>query len=145
MSNIASALKEEIVRLARKEIRAETEGLKKASGQFRSEISALKKRVAFLEKAVSRLSKIAAAVEKAKTAPKEETRIRFRAKGLISMRRRLGLSAADLGTLLGVSAQTIYNWEAEKSRPRQQQLVAFASLRAVGKRQAAAKLEALAG
>jgi DNA-binding transcriptional regulator YiaG len=145
MPNIASALKEEIVRLARKEIRAETEGLKKASAQFRSEISVLKKRVASLEKSISRLSKSAAAGKKAKATPTDSTRVRFRAKGLIALRRRLGLSATDMGTLLGVSAQTIYNWEGEKSRPRQPQVVAFASLRGMGKRQAAAKLEALAG
>jgi len=145
MSNVASALKEEIVRLARKEIRAETEGLKKASAQFRSEISGLKKRVTALEKIVIRLSKSAAAGRKAKATPTDETRVRFRAKGLIAMRQRLGLSASDMGALLGVSAQTIYNWESEKSRPRQAPLAAFASLRGVGKRQAAAKLEALAG
>jgi DNA-binding transcriptional regulator YiaG len=145
MSNIASALKEEIVRLARKEIRAETEGLKKVSVQYRSEISALKKRVAALEKTVSRLSKSATAGMKAKATPTDATRVRFRAKGLISLRRRLGLSATDMGTILGVSAQTVYNWESEKSRPRQPQVVAFASLRGMGKRQAAAKLEALAG
>jgi DNA-binding transcriptional regulator YiaG len=144
MSNVAFALKEEIVRLARKEIRAETEGLKKGSAQFRSEVSALKKRVASLEKTVSRLSKSAAKGQKAKVVPNEETRVRFRAKGLIALRRRLGLSATEMGTLLGVSAQTIYNWEAEKSRPRQPQLVAFASMRGIGKRQAAAQLAALA-
>jgi DNA-binding transcriptional regulator YiaG len=144
MSNVAFALKEEIVRLARKEIRAETEGLKKGSAQFRSEVSALKKRVASLEKTVSRLSKSAAKGQKAKAVPNEETQVRFRAKGLIALRRRLGLSATEMGTLLGVSAQTIYNWEAEKSRPRQPQLVAFASMRGIGKRQAAAQLAALA-
>ena len=144
MSNVAFALKEEIVRLARKEIRAETEGLKKGSAQFRSEVSAPKKRVASLEKTVSRLSKSAAKGQKAKAVPNEETQVRFRAKGLIALRRRLGLSATEMGTLLGVSAQTIYNWEAEKSRPRQPQLVAFASMRGIGKRQAAAQLAALA-
>jgi DNA-binding XRE family transcriptional regulator len=51
----------------------------------------------------------------------------------------------DMGTLLRVSAQTIYNWEAEKSRPRQEQLAAIAALRGLGKREAAAKLEELAG
>ena len=145
MSNIASALKEEIVRLARREIRAETEGLKKTSGQLRSEISALKKRVAALEKSVSRLSRSAAKGQKAKAVAEEETRVRFRADGLVSLRRRLGISASDMGSLLGVSAQTIYNWEAEKSRPRQQQLAAYAAMRGIGKKQAAARLEALAG
>ena len=145
MPNVASALKDEIVRLARKEIRAETEGLKNGSAQFRSEISGLKKRVTALEKTVSRLSKSAAADQKAKATHTDETRVRFSATGLIAMRRRLGLSATDMGILLSVSSQTVYNWESEKSRPRQPQLVAFASLRGMGKRQAAAKLEAMAG
>lgn len=144
MSNIATALKEEIVRLARKEVRTDTEGLKKGSAQYRSEIVALKRRVTALEKMVSRLNKITTK-QKSKTTPDSATSIRFSAKGLSALRRRLGLSAADMGALLNVSAQTIYNWEAQKSRPRQQQLAAFVSLRGVGKRQAAAKLQELAG
>ena len=145
MANFASALKNEIVRLARKEIRAETEGLKKASVQQRSEISALKKQVVTLEKAVAKLNKAANAGKAAKIDPAKGTRVRFRVKGLVTLRKRLGLTAADLGTLLGVSAQTVYNWEAEKSRPRQQQVAAFASLRGFGKRQAKARLKELAG
>ncbi len=54
--------------------------------------------------------------------------------------KRLGLTAADQGTLLGVSAQTIYNWEIYKSKPRQQPLTAIAALRSMGKRQAKAQL-----
>lgn len=45
MANIASFLKSEISRIARKEIRAETETLKKASSQYRSDIAALKRRL----------------------------------------------------------------------------------------------------
>jgi len=105
----------------------------------------LKKRVAELEKTVSRLSRIAAAARQSKAASDAPARVRFSAKGLIALRRRLGLSAAPMGALLGVSAQTIYNWEAEKTRPRQEQLEAFGSLRGIGKRQVAAKLQELAG
>jgi len=145
MPNFASALKDEIVRLARKEIRAETEGLKKVSTQQRSEIAALKKQVITLEKAVARFNKIAAAGKAAKADPAATTRVRFSVKGLITLRRRLALSAADLGVLMGVSAQTVYNWEREKSRPRQQQVNAFTALRGIGKRQAKAKLKELVG
>jgi DNA-binding transcriptional regulator YiaG len=45
-----------------------------------------------------------------------------------------------MGTLLGVAAQTVYNWEAGKSRPRQQQLAAIAAVRKTGKRQLKALL-----
>jgi len=41
MANIASLLKSEISRVARKEFRAQTAGLKKAIGSYRSEIAAL--------------------------------------------------------------------------------------------------------
>ncbi len=45
MPNIAAVLKEEIQRLARKELKANTESLKKAVITYRSEIAALKRRV----------------------------------------------------------------------------------------------------
>lgn len=142
MPNITSVLKNEITRLARKELRAETEGMRKASAQYRSDIAALKRRIADLEKLVSRLEKSAP-----KSAPKEEpegnARVRVSAKGLRALRQRLGLSASGLGTLIGVTAQTVYNWEAESSRPRKQQVTALAGLRGVGKREAAERLAQL--
>ncbi len=58
-------------------------------------------------------------------------------------RERLGLSADDFGKLLGVSAQSIYNWEHEKARPRAEQLSKVAALRGIGKREAKARLEQL--
>jgi hypothetical protein len=50
MPNIATLLKGEISRIARKEVRAETESLKKQSSQYRGQIAALKRQVADLEK-----------------------------------------------------------------------------------------------
>ena len=144
MPNFASALKEEIVRLARKEGRNETERLKKASSQYRSDIAALKRRVEALEKQVSHFEKKSKSSQKLEVSA-ETTPVRFSAKGLASQRQRLGLAAAEMGLLLGVSAQTIYNWEAGKSRPRQPQLAAVAALRGLGKRQAQARLTELAG
>lgn len=145
MPNIASVLKEEIVRLARKELRQETEGLKKASAQYRSEIAALKRRVTALEKQVSRVDKRAPGKTTAEGATPAGTSVRFSAKGLATQRGRLGLSAADMGTLLSVSAQTIYNWEAGSTRPREPQVAAIAALRGIGKKQAGERLKVLAG
>jgi DNA-binding XRE family transcriptional regulator len=39
--------------------------------------------------------------------------MRFVAKGFKSLRQRLGFSAAQIGKLLGVSEQSIYNWESK--------------------------------
>ena len=139
MPNIASVLKSEIVRVARKEIRSEVEGLKKAAGAFRSEIAALKRRTQSLEQELRRLGK--ALPRRAPVAIDESAKsLRFSAKGLASQRQRLGLSADDCGRLLGASGQSVYNWEAGKARPRASHLPAIAALRTLGKKQAAAVL-----
>ena len=70
---------------------------------------------------------------------------RFSATRFASQRRKLGLSAADFGALLGVSGQSVYKWEHGEARPRARQLEAIAELRGIGKREAAARLEKLQG
>ncbi len=140
MPNIASIMKDEILRLARKEVRAEVASLKKASAQYRSDIAELKRRLAGLEKQQVRTEKRAAKEVGAPAMGESATRVRFSAKGFASQRKRLKLSAGELGVLLGVSAQTVYNWEAEKSRPRQQHMAAITELRTLGKREIKARL-----
>jgi DNA-binding transcriptional regulator YiaG len=144
MANIASLLKSEISRVARKEVRGETAGLKKAISNYRSEIAALKRRALDLEAQVRRLGK--AASRSAPAAAQDEgagRAQRFSPKGLASQRKRLGLSAQDCGLLVGASGQSIYNWEDGKARPRAKHLQALAALRSMGKKQAAARLNEL--
>jgi DNA-binding XRE family transcriptional regulator len=146
MANIAIALKNEISRVARKEVRAETIQLKKQSAQYRSQIASLKRQVAVLERQVRRLSKGGLA---APAAPEIEESaadgLRFRAKGFAAHRRRLGLSAAQAGALLGVSGQSIYLWEAGKAKPRASQMPAIAALRKLSKTQAVAAVAQVMG
>ena len=143
MPNIATVLKGEIARVARKEARGETLGLKKAVGAFRAQIAELKRRTQALEQEVRRLSRASAkaAPVEGKDAPAHK--LRFSAKGLASQRRRLALSAEDCGLLLGASGQSIYNWEQGKARPQARHLPAIVALRSMGKRDAAARLASL--
>jgi len=142
MSNVASVLKEEISRIARKEIRRETSFLKKSSTTPRSEIAALKRRVQELERQLRRVGRggepvVPAAANEDSVSPGT----RFSAKSMASQRRRLGLSAAECGLLIGASAQSVYNWEEGKARPRARHLPAIVALRTLGRRQANAILE----
>lgn len=141
MTNIVSVLKEEITRLAKKEIRIETEKLKKSSAQYRSDIAALKRQVVQLQKQLARLEKASSQNTEAKAEPEATSKARFTAKGFITLRQKLGLSAAEAGSLLGVSPQTIYSWEAGNSSPRAQQLVNIVVLRGMGKKEVRAVLE----
>lgn len=142
MTNLATSLKTEISRLARKEIRSEVADLKKASAQQRAHIAALRRQVEGLERALKQATKVQRRSQ-ASPAPSESAEspgLRFRASGLASHRNRLGLSAADFGKLIGVSGQSVYKWEAGEVKPRRAQLEAIAAVRKMGRREALARL-----
>jgi DNA-binding XRE family transcriptional regulator len=144
MPNVAAVLRDEIARLARKELRSQTEGLKKASAQYRRDIAALKRQVAELERQVSLLGGLVLKKPPATPVSDGAARVRFTAKGLRAQRKRLGLSAADYAQLAGVSPQSVYNWEREITRPRKEQIAILAALRGMGKREAQARLRQIA-
>jgi DNA-binding transcriptional regulator YiaG len=141
MTTLGNVLKNEITRLARKEMRVHLEPLRKANATQRREIAELKRRIEALSREAKRRQKApaAAAAEESEESPKT----RFVAKGLRSLRSRLGLSASDFGRLAGASGQSIYNWETGKAVPRKAQQARLAELRSLGKREAQARLEAL--
>jgi DNA-binding XRE family transcriptional regulator len=145
MPNFAQLLKNEIARVARKQTRAEITALKKATHTYRSEIAALKRRTQALEQQLRRLGKGVGARPAAEPAEAGGRAPRFSAKGLASQRKRLGLSAADCGLLVGASGQSVYLWESGKARPRARLLPAIVALRTMGKKQVAARLAELRG
>ncbi len=144
MSSLAKALKDEITRLARKEAKAATATLQKASAQYRKDLAALKRENAALQKRVAFLEgQERKRVKKAAPASKADD-VRFSGKYVKAHRKKLGLSAADYAQLVGVSGITIYNWEAGKSKPQKQQVASWAQIRGLGKREALKRLELLA-
>ena len=137
MPNIATVLKEEIRRLARKEAKAQIGPLKRVSTQQRRDIAALKRQLAEQQRANALLAKtVASASAAAPVVPDAASATRFSPGWLRKHRAKLGLSAADYARLVGVAGLTIYNWEKGKSRPRQAQLEALAAVRALGVREA---------
>ena len=144
MPNLAAVLREEILRLARREIRRQTNVLRKASVQYRRDIAEMKRRVSDLRRKVIPLEKQVLKSAPSQAAEVDAEHVRFTAKGLRSQRQRLGLSAENYGKLVGVTGQTIYSWEQETSRPRKQQFAPIAALRHIGKREALARLKQLA-
>jgi DNA-binding transcriptional regulator YiaG len=139
MTNIAAVLKSEISRLAKKEVRKEVAPLRKITAGYRREIAQLKRALASLNRTTKQLAKPRAPSE---TDVNPERPVRFVAKGLVSLRNRLGLSAEQLARLLGVSMQSVYNWERKKTTPRKEQVAAIVALRGIGKTEAHQRLEA---
>lgn len=141
MPNIAAALREEITRLSRREIKQGSALLKKSSAQYRRDIAALKRQVADLKKICGLLERKILAKPVTPEAGTDTSKLRFSARGLKSHRERLDISAADYGKLVGASSLSVYNWENGKARPRKEQVAKLAALRGISKREAVARLE----
>ena len=142
MPNIAAILNEQIRRLSRRATKSEIQSTRKITAQHRRDIARLKRQVAELQRSISFLQQ----QEKRRANQPAATQsidkpMRFRADGLRSLRRRLGLSAEDYGRLIGVSGQSVYLWETGRARPRKQQVVKIAALRGLGKREIQKRLE----
>lgn len=142
MTTLAIALKDEIRRLARKEIKAQTGKTAKAVAQYRREIARLKRQQRDQEKKIAVLETQIRSASHPTVASNGDAR--FSARSAKAQRRRTGLSASDYAKLVGVSPLTIYNWEHGKARPRHEQFSALVALRGLGKREAQAKLATLA-
>jgi DNA-binding transcriptional regulator YiaG len=140
MPNLAAALKQEISRLARKEVKSHIATTKRAAVQHRREIATLKRLISVQERKIAFLqvqaSKTAGGTESEEPAEQK----RFSIRSVKAQRRRLRLSAGQFGELIGVSAQAIYNWEQGKARPRKSQFEALVAIRAIGRRAALQRL-----
>jgi DNA-binding transcriptional regulator YiaG len=143
VTTVADALKQEILRVCRREIRQQVTATHKRSAVYRRDIAALKRQIVALQRGMATLSKTQSAPQ-ARERTTDDRPLRFVAKGLSALRRRLDLSAPQFSKLMNVSAQTVYNWEHKKSVPRKNQLIQLAALRLIGKREAHDRLRSSA-
>lgn len=143
MSNLASLLKSEISRLARREVTSATEPLRVQITKLRKEVFGLKRQLAEMERASKRAEQATEVVEAVQGVDQDSKQRRFSAKRLKAFRDKSGLSAPELALLLGVSSQSIYNWEGGSVRPSDDTIVAIARLKESGKRNLRAALEQL--
>lgn len=138
MANLATAIRDEISRLARKEVRSEVTALKKHSAQHRRDIAALKRTVQQQTREIAVLRKALVRDHKRRidASTDEQTAVRFSPIWLKKHRAKLGLSAENYAKLVEVSPLSIYHWESGKTVPREQQKAKLAQVRTLGKRQA---------
>lgn len=151
MSDLVQAIKGEITRLSRKEI-------KKVQVALKAELSKLRKEVSTLRGAVSELKKENKAlrslkVSAGKVAPEsadknEKPGIRPTVKSVKRLRAKLGLGQDDFATLCGVGRITVSRWEQGDGRVVFRGVATakrFAEVMEMGKAQAIKELEAIKG
>jgi DNA-binding transcriptional regulator YiaG len=136
MSNIEQTIKSEIIRLAKKQLRA-------TCGPMAKDIRQLKRTVAELRRIVGPLKSLGADMQaqrmaelaRLQAAPEEVKSARISAKLIKSLRSKLGVSQTELAVLVGVSAGAVGFWEQDKARPQGHNKEALVALRKLGKRE----------
>jgi DNA-binding transcriptional regulator YiaG len=146
MPNLAQTLKQEIARIARKEVREDVAALRKAASTHRSEIAALKRSVKDLrsqlrstQRTTARSAPVLLAADVSSRPGRKPT---FNAERLKAKRQALGLSQAQMAALLGISSLSQWKWESGQVAPRASKLVRYFEVMSMGKREAAKQLEA---
>lgn len=147
MPNIGKVLREEIERLARKQVRGESNSLRRETVRLKKGLAQLRRQVAALDRTSRELLKKVApvvAVKESEAAAQNAAKLRPTAESLKSLRARLGLTQAEFGKLLGVSSQAVVQWGNKEGRVRLRSgtLSALATIRHIGKREARRRLDA---
>ena len=149
MPNIAKVLKEEMQRLARKEVKTAVSRLHKDTAALKHAAADLKRRVASLERDARRLVLEAnkRRKETIQVQDDEVARSRITAKMVRAIRAKLNLSQAELAALIGVNSQSVYQWEHKKGRMgfRGNAKSEIVALRKLNRKEAHQKLAALGG
>ena len=145
MRNLVDALRNEITRLARKEIKGQITALRAASAKYRHEIAEQKRVTKDLEKRLAHIEQQERKRAKKPSSPELAEGTRFSPRGLKSHRLKLGLSVADYGVLAGVGRQMMYKYESGETKPRRARVAKLVALRSLGKREARRRLALLKG
>ena len=135
MAKIESVIKTEIVRLARREMRAAFLPLKKEVRQMSIKLSGLSKGIASLNRLAKELH-LGEASPKLESTPEEVKASRLTAGHILGLRRKIGISQRELGILTGTSPVTVLAWEKGKFKPKANKKAVLVALRKLGKREA---------
>ncbi len=146
MPSIAKMLREEIQRLAKRQVRAELSPVRRENVRLKRTVTDLRRQVAALTRTSRELVKIMrpfVAVKKTEEATERAATLRPTSKSLKKLRSRLGVTQVQFGKLLGVSGQAVVQWASREGRIRMRQttLSALAGIQTIGKREAWRRLE----
>lgn len=149
MPNIAKVLREEIQRLAKRQVKAELNSVKRDNVRLKKSVAELRRQVAALDatsrELVKRVTPVVASKE-IEAATEQAAKLRPTSKSLKKLRARLGLTQVQFGQLLGVSGQAVVQWASRDGRIRMRKttLAALARIQNIGKREARRRLVEIA-
>ena len=151
MPNLNAMFRDEIRRVARQELTQSIGTLKSTVAELKDAVADLKKRCRNYEKQLG-LSQAALAVRTPELSespiPDEDIdKVKPTSKMIKELRKKLGVSQVEMASLLGVTSQSVSNWERKKGTLslRNATKRALIRLRNMSKREAVTRLTDIAG
>jgi DNA-binding transcriptional regulator YiaG len=135
MGKMEEALRSEIGRLARKELRETVGPLSKEVRELKRAVARLSKIVNALEKNAAQRTRLGLGAQAQLRAPADEVKAaRLSARVIKNVRKKLGISQGKMAALLDVSPASVAFWEQGRARPRGTNKNALVALRKLGRR-----------
>jgi DNA-binding transcriptional regulator YiaG len=134
MAKIEGIIKSEIMRLAKREVRAVFRPLKREVWQMRTKLSNLSRGIASLDRMAKELH-LEESKPKLEATPGEIKASRLTPERIQGLRKKLGISQRELGILIGASTGAVLSWEKGKFRPMEKKKAALIAVRKLKKRE----------
>ena len=144
MPNFVKPLRDEIARLAKKEVAQSLGQIKKALSALKAENKFLKKELAAIKKTAQVLKKNVPQGNEPESCSADELRsARFTPAIIIRLRKKFGLSRLKMAQLLGINNKSISRWEEGIGEPKTNSRTKLISLRKMTKRDVKKQLQEL--
>jgi Helix-turn-helix domain len=145
VAKIEAAIKEAVLRGARRQVRSVTGPVRREVRRLRQLVAQLRRDVAALRDVATQWQRVARATPWQPPVSDSELRsARLSPRLVRKLRARLGLSQSGLARLVGVSAASVVQWEQGRSSPAGQNRKNLVGLRKLGRREVKRMLAGMA-
>ena len=141
MGKLEGIIKDEIIRLAKREMRMKFVPSRRDVRSLKSIASQLRKSVLGLQRFVSQQERQMGPKPVPEVTPEDMKKARFSPRLIKSLRKHLGVSQREMAALAGVTVGAVFQWEKGKFEPKDEKKKILVGLRKLGRREARILLE----
>ena len=136
MGKLEGIIKDEIIRLAKREMRMKFVPLRRDVRSLKITASQLRKSVLGLQRFVSQQEKQMGPKPVPEVTPEDMKKARFSPRLIKSLRKHLGVSQREMAKLAGVTVGAVFKWEKGKFEPKDDKKKILMGLRKLGRQNA---------
>ena len=141
MGKLEGIIKDEMVRLARREMRKSFVPLRRDVWSMKGIVSQLRKSVLILQRFKGQQEKQMAQKPAPEVTPEEIKKTRFSPRLIKTLRKHLGVSQRKMAALAGVTVRTVFQWEKGTFEPKDENKKTLVGLRKLGRQEVKTLLE----